>query len=129
MTATIRATAPLTIWPGRHGEQADGQGDYREGRTGEAWGVGAVVERSAGVLTSGTDMVNRGVLHNPTSSLVENYCVPALFALHTVVAGSADRCNETAPMSRNTIQAYPSVRGPNERPAVSAVPGLGMPGT
>ncbi|BCZ22439.1 hypothetical protein MYSE111917_18825 [Mycobacterium senriense] len=47
---------------GRHGGQADGQGEDRDGGTGEAGGVGAVLEGFSGVLTGGTGMVDRGFL-------------------------------------------------------------------
>jgi hypothetical protein len=47
---------------GRYGEQADRQGDYREGRPGESGRVGTVLEGFAGMLTSGTGMVDWGVL-------------------------------------------------------------------
>lgn len=60
---------------GRYGEQADRQGDYREGRPGEPGRVGTVPEGFTGMLTSGTGMVDWGVLamirrHSSSRSIV-----------------------------------------------------------
>ncbi len=52
-----------------------------------------------------------------------------LSALTTVAVGSADWRNEVIPVSRTATDVYPSTRDPNEILTVSAMPGMGMPGT
>ena len=68
------------------------------------------LQRSAGVLTSGSGMVDWGVLaiihrHSSPKSLCTSIIRTAYGCGH-----SADRRGETAPMSRNTTHVYPSPR-------------------